>query len=163
MDTAVDAAVIRNLENGQSRVKRNLNKMIQFWTLINRKLIMSSKQSTVDFILEQITNAGTVYAKKMFGEYALYCDDKVVALVCDDQLFVKPTKAGKAFISNYIEGHPYVGAKPYLLISGEIWDDKEWLTELIQITAAELPLPKKKASSQKRRKQNMLFSKNELP
>jgi len=25
----------------------------------------------------------------MFGEYALYCGDKVVALVCDDQLFVK--------------------------------------------------------------------------
>ncbi len=56
---------------------------------------MSSKQNTVDFILEQITNAGTICAKKMFGEYAIYCDDKVVALVCDDQLFVKPTKAGK--------------------------------------------------------------------
>lgn len=113
---------------------------------------MSSKQSTVDFILEQITNAGAVYAKKMFGEYALYCNDKVVALVCDDQLFVKPTTAGKDFLTNYMEGYPYVGAKPYLLISGDLWDDSEWLTELFQVTAAELPLPKKKASSQKRMK-----------
>ncbi|CDZ78444.1 Regulator of competence-specific genes [Legionella massiliensis] len=108
---------------------------------------MSSKQSTVDYILEQITRAGTIRAKKMFGEYAIYCEDKVVALVCDDQLFVKPTQAGKAFISNYIEGTPYPGAKPYLLISGEMWDETEWLTELIKITTSELPLPKKKAPS----------------
>lgn len=123
---------------------------------------MSSKQSTIDFILEQITNAGTVYAKKMFGEYAIYCDEKVVALVCDDQLFVKPTTTGKAFITNYVEGNPYVGAKPYLLISGEMWDESEWLTELIQITASELPLTKKKSPSQKRIKHNTL-SKGNLP
>tara|TARA_R110000868_G_scaffold260312_1_gene518495 strand:- start:79 stop:450 length:372 start_codon:yes stop_codon:yes gene_type:complete len=123
---------------------------------------MSSKQSTVDFILEQITNAGIVYARKMFGEYAIYCDNKVVSLVCDDQLFVKPTQAGMAFITNYIEGHPYVGAKPYLLISGEKWDESDWLTELIQITASELPLTKKKAPSRKRIKNNTL-SKRNLP
>mgnify|MGYP000116605394 CR=1 FL=1 len=107
---------------------------------------MSSKQSTVDYILEQIANAGKVYTKKMFGEYALYCDDKVVALICDDQLFVKPTNAGKAFITQYIEGQPYPGAKPYLLISGEMWDDSEWLTKLIQVTASEVPLTKKRRS-----------------
>lgn len=110
---------------------------------------MSSKQSTIDYILEQVTNAGTICAKKMFGEYAIYCDNKVVALVCDDQLFVKPTQAGKAFIANYTEGHPYVGAKPYLLISGEMWDESEWLTELFKITASELPLTKKKSPNQK--------------
>ncbi|MCD6027256.1 MAG: TfoX family protein, partial [Solimicrobium sp.] len=106
---------------------------------------MSSKQSTIDFILEQISQAGIICAKKMFGEYAIYCDEKVVALVCDDQLFVKPTQAGKAFIADYIEGVPYVGAKPYLLISGEMWDEHEWLTELIKITASELIISKKKA------------------
>lgn len=116
---------------------------------------MSSKQSTVDFILEQITNSGTIYAKKMFGEYAIYCDNKVVALVCDDQLFVKPTKAGKAFITTYIEGHPYVGAKPYLLIPGEMWDESEWLTELIHITASELPMTKKKIPKRKHTKHDV--------
>ncbi|RJT43728.1 TfoX/Sxy family protein [Legionella taurinensis] len=79
---------------------------------------MSSKQSTIDFILEQITNAGTVYAKKMFGEYAIYCDDKVVALVCDDQLFVKPTTAGviqhaKGTVDQQLMGPPKM-SKRYL-------------------------------------------------
>jgi DNA transformation protein and related proteins len=105
---------------------------------------MSSKQTTVDFILEQVKHAGIVSAKKMFGEYAICCEGKVVALVCDDQLFVKPTKAGKAFITDYTEEPPYHGAKPYLLISGDVWDDNEWLTELIKLTASERPLPKKR-------------------
>ena len=105
---------------------------------------MASKHSTVDYILEQIRAAGKVSAKKMFGEYAVYCDGKVVALICDDELFVKPTKAGFAFIGDCSEACPYPGAKPYLLISGEKWDDHEWLTTLIKISSEELPLPKKK-------------------
>jgi DNA transformation protein and related proteins len=105
---------------------------------------MSSKQSTIDFILDQITDTNMVQAKKMFGEYALYYHEKVVALVCDDQLFIKPTTAGKTFINNYIEDIPYPGAKPYLFISGDLLEDSEWLTHLIRLTASELPEPKKK-------------------
>ena len=111
---------------------------------------MASQQSTVDFILEQITTAGVVSAKKMFGEYGIYCNGKMVALVCDDQLFVKLTSAGKAFVSEIVEACPYPGAKPCLLISGDKWDDREWLATLVQISAAELPLPKKSS----RRKQS---------
>lgn len=110
---------------------------------------MASKQSTADYILEQIEGAGSIRSKKMFGEYAIYCDDKVVALVCDDQLFVKPTAAGKAFIGTVQEGAPYKGAKAHFLISGEQWDDREWLRELIRVSARELPLPKPKKTKAK--------------
>lgn len=106
---------------------------------------MSSKQSTVDFIIDQIKGIGAVRAKKMFGEYGIFFNDKMVAMVCDDQLFVKPTEAGRKFIVNVVEGAPYPSAKPYFLISRDKWDDGEWLAYLIQISAAELPLPKKKS------------------
>ena len=56
---------------------------------------MSTKQSTIDYLLDQLLGAGDVRARKMFGEYALYLDDKVVALVCNQQLFAKITPAGK--------------------------------------------------------------------
>jgi len=105
---------------------------------------MASQQSTVDFILEQIAGVEPVTAKKMFGEYGIFCHGKMVALVCDDQLFVKPTMAGKTFIGDVIEGCPYPGTKPYFLISGEHWDDRAWLATLIKLTAAALPLPMKK-------------------
>jgi len=39
---------------------------------------------------DQIQDAGDVSYRKMFGEYALYCNGNVVALVYNNQLFVKP-------------------------------------------------------------------------
>lgn len=105
---------------------------------------MGSHQSTVDYIKEQTTHAGHVYYKKMFGEYAIYCNDKVIALVCDDTLFIKPTLAVKEFLQDYEERSPYPGAKPYLFIEGDKWEDNEWLTELFRLTEKSLPPPKKK-------------------
>jgi TfoX/Sxy family transcriptional regulator of competence genes len=105
---------------------------------------MSSTPSCVDFILEQIAEAGAVSAKKMFGEYGIYCDGKMVALVCDDQFFVKPTDAGRAFAGDIAEAPPYPSAKPCLLIAGDRWDDRAWMSELIRLTTQALPLPKPK-------------------
>lgn len=103
---------------------------------------MSSDLSFVEFVCDQMSGAGIVRFRKMFGEFAVYCDDKVVALVCDDQLFVKPTQAGRAFLGEPTEAPPYTGAKPYFLIDS--LDDREWLSQLIELTARELPPPKPK-------------------
>ena len=63
---------------------------------------MSSDLNFVEYILDRINRAGRVSFKKMFGEYAIYCDEKVVALVCDNQLFVKPTVGGRSTIGKAI-------------------------------------------------------------
>ena len=106
---------------------------------------MASDQGTVDFIVDQISEAGTVSSRKMFGEYAVYCGGKVVALVCDNRLFVKPTAAGRAFIGAPVEAPAYPGAKNSFLIE-DAFEDREWISELIRITARELPAPKPKKS-----------------
>ena len=105
---------------------------------------MSTKQSTIDFLTDQIQNAGVIRSKKMFGEYAIYCDEKVVAFVCDDALFIKPTKIGYTFLDASHEALAYPGSKMYLKVPEEKWDDSEWLTEFIHLTAKEVPLPKPK-------------------
>jgi TfoX/Sxy family transcriptional regulator of competence genes len=102
---------------------------------------MASKQKTVDYILEQIEGAGEVSARKMFGEYCIYFGEKTVALVCDDELFVKQTDAGRRLLSSCVEKPPFPGAKPWFFISGELWEDGDWLTKLIKVTAAQLPEP----------------------
>jgi TfoX/Sxy family transcriptional regulator of competence genes len=105
---------------------------------------MSTKQETIDFILEQLSDIENIRARKMFGEYVLYCDEKVVGLVCDDELFIKPTEMGKEYVgADYEEGQPYPGAKIYIKI-GEKIDDREWLGKLVRITADVLPIPKQK-------------------
>ena len=104
---------------------------------------MSSDQDFINYVVNQMENAGSITFRKMFGEYAIYCDGKVVALVCDNQLFVKPTSAGRSFIKNIVEAPPYPGAKMSFLIEDKL-EDHEWLSELIKITVAELPVPKPK-------------------
>ena len=105
---------------------------------------MASKQSLVDFLLDQFAGAGLVSAKKMFGEYGLFLDGKLFALVCDDTLFLKPTAAGRALFTTVAEAPPYPGAKPCLVVAEAHWDDRDWLAAVARATAEALPLPKQK-------------------
>lgn len=58
------------------------------------------------------------------SEYAPYCEDKVVALRCGDQLFVKITPAGKAVVGRrYAEEIAYAGAKASMLVSASDLED----------------------------------------
>ncbi len=112
---------------------------------------MSTKPSTIAYLEDQLGKVSGISTRAMFGEYALYCDGRVVALICDDQLFVKITEPGKAFVGEYYqEGEAYPGAKPSMLIDEERIEDREWLAKLIQITAENVPLPKPKAKKKKR-------------
>ena len=108
---------------------------------------MASQQGTLDFLLDQMAVAGGVSARKMFGEYGVYCDGKMFAIIADDQLFIKPTDAGLAWITaqgSLQEAPPYPQAKPYFLIDGELWDERDWLSQLARRTADALPMPKNK-------------------
>lgn len=104
---------------------------------------MASDQNFVDFVIEQIKNAGEITAKKMFGEYGIYADGKLFGLICDNKLFIKPTISGREFIGIVVEASPYEGAKPSFLVEEKI-EDSDWLSELIRISLKELPTPKQK-------------------
>ncbi len=110
---------------------------------------MATDKAFVDFVLDQIDNAGEITAKKMFGEYGVFSNGKIFALICDNKLFIKPTESGRAFIQDVVEAPPYKGAKPSFLIEDKI-EDREWLSELIRISLKELPEPKPKKKKKKR-------------
>jgi DNA transformation protein len=111
---------------------------------------MSTSEATIRYIEDQCAKAG-VTSRKMFGEYALYSGKKVVALVCDDTLFVKTTEPGKKFVGkHYTEGFAYPGAKASMQIDERLLEDREWLTELIEITEQALPAPKPKIKKSKK-------------
>lgn len=109
---------------------------------------MASDKNFVDFVTGQINNAGEITAKKMFGEYGLYADGKLFGLICDNKLFIKPTRAGREFIGAVNESPPYEGAKPSFLIEEKI-EDSDWLSKLISISLKELPTPKPKQGKKK--------------
>jgi TfoX/Sxy family transcriptional regulator of competence genes len=107
---------------------------------------VTSDISFVEYVCEQIRGAGHVSHRRMFGEFAVYCDGKVVALVCDNQFFLKPTAAGKALLDRVKEAPPYPGAKPYYLIDAQL-DDAEAAAAIVRATADALPAPKLKTTT----------------
>ena len=109
---------------------------------------MASHESFVQFVVAQIKNAGEITAKKMFGEYGIYSGEKIFGLVCDNKLFIKPTQAGREYIGEVSEAPAYPGAKPSFVIEEKI-EDREWLSELVRRTVAELPEPKPKKKKKK--------------
>lgn len=117
------------------------------------RVAMASDAHFVDYILEQMQGCGMLESRKMFGEYAIYCDQKVVALVCGNQLFVKITAQGQAFVDKASEpvllAPPYPSAKDSFLIQDQL-DDHEWLVELMRITTDALPIPKPKRPKAKK-------------
>ena len=102
---------------------------------------MANDQAFIDYIIDQVD--GDVTYRHMFGGTTLYLNGKVVGLICDNQLFVKPTTSGRAYIGDVVEAPPYEGAKNSFLIEDQV-DDAEWLAGLFTVTEKELPAPKPK-------------------
>jgi TfoX/Sxy family transcriptional regulator of competence genes len=103
---------------------------------------MGTRPDTIAHLLDALTPL-PLTARKMFGEYALYLDGKVVALVCDDQLYLKPTPGAEAALPGVPSAPPYPGAKPHLLVTDAL-DEPERVVAALKSIAAELPTPKPK-------------------
>ncbi|MCB2207683.1 MAG: TfoX/Sxy family protein [Bacteroidetes bacterium] len=111
---------------------------------------MASSKEFVDFVVDQIENAGEITTKSMFGEYGIFSNGKIFGLICDNKLFIKPTQAGRTFIKDVVEAPPYKGAKPSFLVEDKI-EDREWLSELVRVTLKELPEPKPRKRKPKKK------------
>ena len=57
---------------------------------------MCSDAHLLDHVLDQLGGLSGITHRRMFGEYALYHHGKVVAFICDNRLFLKPSAAGRA-------------------------------------------------------------------
>ena len=102
---------------------------------------MATEPSFIDYIAEQVGLGNRLTSKKMFGEYAVYLDGKVVAFACDNSLFLKPSDAAARLAPDLPQRPPYPGAKLYP-VADELLDDGDALRQLVIETAALMPAPK---------------------
>ena len=103
---------------------------------------MASSKEYLDFILEQLSELDDISYRAMMGEYIFYYRGKIIGGIYDDRFLVKPTKSAVAMMPNADMELPYEGAKEMLLVDDV--DNKEFLTELLEVMYSELPAPKKK-------------------
>jgi len=101
---------------------------------------MSTSKDTIAFIEDQLAGL-PIRTRPMFGEYGMYFDDKVVAFICDDTLFIKPS--GIELPGTYL-APAYPGSKDYHAVPGDLLENAEWLQQAIRDTADALPAPKPK-------------------
>ena len=111
---------------------------------------MSTQKETIEFILEKLGHPKRFAMRAMFGEYALYADKKVVALVCDDQLFVKIVPASSELEQNCEKGEPYPGAKPHYIVEEDQLSKLDELPLILFQIAKSLPEKKSKKTKSKK-------------
>ncbi len=113
---------------------------------------MSTRKETIEFILEKLGDPERFRTRAMFGEYALYADGKVVALVCDDQLYVKITPESRELDTITEKAPPYPGAKLHYLVEEDQLSKILYLSSMLLDIAKHLPAPKKKKKKAKGKK-----------
>ena len=115
---------------------------------------MASNTDFVQYIIDQCSGAGDISVKKMMGDYCIYCDGILFGLICDNNLFIKPTYQGASQLKEVVMRSPYPGAKEHFLITDV--DDRDNLVSVVKATLPALPRPKAK-------KNPMLESKKYVP
>lgn len=82
------------------------------------------------------------YEQKMFREYGIYCNDKLIGLIGDNQFFVKKTKAGEILLNPSHETSHYKGGKKHFVLDQV--EKCDLLSQFIQEKYEELPISKPK-------------------
>lgn len=106
---------------------------------------MATNIDYVEYVCDQLHEAGQVRYRKMFGEYMVYIDDKPIVLVCDNTPFIKITEQTEPLMQGASTGYPYQGAKlHYLLDIDNISLSLPAIMKLKEVTS--VPKPKKRKS-----------------
>lgn len=107
---------------------------------------MATTADFIEFVLEQLDGIGAVRAKKMFGEYMVYLNDKPVLLVCDDTVYVKMLDAVAAEMQGAGTGIPYPHAKEHYVLD----IDNRQLSRAVVVSLEKVtPVPRKKVKKQR--------------
>lgn len=107
---------------------------------------MATSAQTIANLLDIMPQGMT--SRRMFGEYALYLGDRVVAFVCDDTLFIKPTPGARMLLPDAELGPAYPGSKDYI-IGDAVLDNPDLLAQVLRQVADETPAPKPKKGKAK--------------
>lgn len=101
---------------------------------------MASSKEFTEYVVDQLSGAGVIQYKKLFGEYGLWCGGKFFGTVEEDVFYVKITKGGTALLPGAVPVAPHGGTPGMYLV--EELEDRDFLRELVLKTCEELPMQK---------------------
>ena len=101
----------------------------------------------MQFVEEQLREAGAISHYKMMGDYVVYCDLKVVGVVCGNQFYIKRLPVSEPFFPNATPVAPTGGKDTHFLV--ENLEDTAFLAQLVRAVCDALPPPKPKKRKEK--------------
>lgn len=109
---------------------------------------MATTRAYMDYVLERIPHLWPVRARKMFGEYMIYLNEKPAILVCDNTVFVKKLPELQDLLADAPVGLPYEGTREHYILD---LDDAAKAEQVLTVLASVLPLPKPRRKNQPRK------------
>lgn len=106
-----------------------------------REMFMATTKEFIEYVCCQLMGVGDIRYRKMFGEYMVYVDDRPVAVVCDNVVYVKEVSEIDDLMKDASVGFPYKGAKEHYVLD---IDNRKLSLEVISELRKVIPVPKKK-------------------
>lgn len=103
---------------------------------------MASSLDYAEYVIDQLTGVGVLRARKMFGEYMVYLNEKPVVLVCDNICYVKKHPIIDEIMSDAECGCPYHGAKEHYILDIDHSSEARRIVSLLE-TVTDYPKKKK--------------------
>lgn len=104
---------------------------------------MACDTEYIDFVCQQLKGTGLVRAKKMFGDYCIYINEKSVVLCCDNTSYVRKHPAIDALMADAECGFPYEGSKERYILDIDHGPEARRIVSLLESVT---PPPKPKQS-----------------
>ena len=95
----------------------------------------------IDSVCSQLEGTGEIRAKKMFGDWLIYIDEKPVVLACDNLCYVKMLPEIADLMKDAETGFPYEGAKEHYILNIE---HRSEALSVIKTMLPLIPYPKKR-------------------
>lgn len=108
---------------------------------------MATTKEYYDYVMEQLARIGPFSSVRMMGEYCIKLRGKTVALLCDNQLLLKPTPSVLRLMPSAERTYPYEGSRTRMVIAEDL-ENTELLAEAFSAMVDELPEPKRRAKKQ---------------
>lgn len=104
---------------------------------------MASSLDYTEYVMDQLSGAGVLRARKMFGEYMVYLNEKPVVLVCDNICYFKKHPIIDDLMSDAECGRPYEGAKEHYILDIDHASDARRIVSTLE-SVTDYPKPRRK-------------------
>lgn len=102
---------------------------------------MACSNEFIDFVCGQMEGVGIIRAKKMFGDWMVYINEKPLLLCCDNIVFIKKHPEIEPLMKDAECGFPYDGAKEHYILDVEHGAEAR---KIVSVLEKVTPFPKQK-------------------